>query len=85
MSIFGISILDFYGLSFIASFFTEFTSVVSSLVNYLTNTHFYSVLSGLFSQKVEVKPSTNILGMGTNNNSSTGSETSIENNSKINE
>ena len=85
MSIFGISILNFYGLSFIASFYSEFTSLVGNLVNYLTNTHFYSVLSGLFGQKVDVKPATNILGMGTNNNSSTGSETSIENNSKINE
>jgi hypothetical protein len=90
MTIFGISILDFYGLSFLASFYSEITSVVGNIVNYLTNTHFYSVLSGLFSSKVDVKqPSKTILGLGTTDSSSTGNETRNENsiakNSKINE
>jgi hypothetical protein len=85
MGIFGISILDFYGLSFIASFFSEINSITGSLINYLTNTHFYNVLSSLFSQKVDVKPTTNILGMGTTDSITTTSETSNKNNSKINE
>ena len=73
MSIFGISILDFYGISFLVSFYTEFTSIIGNIVNYLTNTHFYIVLSGLFGSKVEVKQPTNILGMRTIDSSSTGS------------
>jgi hypothetical protein len=85
MSIFGISILDFYGLSFIASFYSEFTSLFGNLVNYLTNTHFYNVLSGLFVSKEVIQPSKNILGLGTSDSISTRSETNSENNSKINE
>jgi hypothetical protein len=79
MSIFGISILDFYGISFIASFYAEITSILGNITGYLTNTHFYSILSGLFTQKVEVVETNNAL--RTNNKSSTGSE----NGSKINQ
>jgi len=89
MTIFGISILDFYGLSFIASFYTEFTSLLGNMVNYLTNTHFYTVLSGLFTSKIEVvQPTKEILGVRTIDSNSTtietGNETSFKNNSKIN-
>jgi hypothetical protein len=72
MTIFGISILDFYGLSFIASFYSEISSLLGNVVNYLTNTHFYTVLSGLFSSKVESKQaSKTILGLGTTDSIST--------------
>lgn len=84
MTIFGISILDFYGVSFLISFYTEITYIVGNIINYLTHTHFYNVLSDLFGSKVEIKQLTNILRMRTNNSSSTGSETSNESNSKIN-
>jgi hypothetical protein len=88
MTIFGISILDFYGLSFLASFYSEFTSLIGNVVNYLTNTHFYTVLSSLFTTKVEVKQPSSILGMREINSSSTGNETrnetGIQKNSKIN-
>jgi len=85
MTIFGISILDFYGVTFLISFYTEITSIVGNIINYLTHTQFYNVLSGLFTSKIEVKQPTSILGMRTNNSSSTGSQTSNESNSKINE
>nr|YP_009487263.1 hypothetical protein [Russula foetens]AWB36165.1 hypothetical protein [Russula foetens] len=90
MAIFGISVLDFYGLSFLASFYTELTSIVGNIVNYLTNTHFYNVLAGLFSSKIEVKQaSKEILRLGTTDPISTGNETrnenSVQKNSKINE
>jgi hypothetical protein len=83
--------MDFYGLTFLASFYTEITSVIGNIVNYLTNTHFYNVLSGLFASKEEVKQqsSSSILGLGTTDSSSarneTRSETSVPKNSKINE
>jgi hypothetical protein len=38
MTIFGISILEIYGISFIAAFFTELGSVLANVVNYLANT-----------------------------------------------
>ena len=53
--------MDFYGISFIASFYTEIISILGNITTYLTNTHFYSVLSGLFGSKVEIDKPTNIL------------------------
>lgn len=53
MTIFGISILDIYGISFISAFFTEFISIFGNIVKYLTQTQFYSVVSGLFASKIE--------------------------------
>jgi len=72
MAIFGISVLDFYGISFIASFYSEFIYIIGNTITYLTSTHFYSVLSGLFGSKVEIEKPTNIL--RSNNQSSTRSE-----------
>jgi hypothetical protein len=61
MTIFGISFLDFYGITFIASFFTEISFILGNIVNYLTGTHFYSVISGLFGTKVEIDKPTNVM------------------------
>jgi len=81
MTIFGISMLDIYGISVIVSFYTEFTSILGNIVNYLTNTHFYSVLTGLFSSKTEIEKPSSIL--GSINKDTTRIETRNENNSKI--
>lgn len=81
MTIFGISLLDVYGISIIAKFYLEFVSILGNIINYLTHTHFYAVLSGLWASKVEIKEPSNVLGLGTNNKNATGSE----NSSKIND
>src|ERR1700744_4775090 len=52
MAIFGISMLDIYGLSIFSAFFTEITYITTNIINYLTNTHFYSLISGFFGYKV---------------------------------
>ncbi len=52
MSIFGISMLDIYGLSIITAFVIEISFITGNVLNYLTNTHFYTVISGLFGLKV---------------------------------
>jgi hypothetical protein len=54
MTIFGISILDLYGISFLASFYTEFITVLGNIINYLTNTHFYTTLFGLSNYKADI-------------------------------
>jgi hypothetical protein len=60
MTIFGISILEIYGISFIAAFFTELGSVLANVVNYLANTQIYTTISGLFGAKAVIeKPSSN--------------------------
>jgi hypothetical protein len=53
MSIFGISMLDLYGLSIISAFITEITSISANIINYLTNTKFYSIISGYLGYKIE--------------------------------
>jgi len=55
MSIFGISMLDLYGLTFLSALFTEISFITGNIVNYLTNTSFYGIISGFFGHKVEVK------------------------------
>src|ERR1700744_4768736 len=52
MAIFGISMIDIYGLSIFSAFFTEITYITTNIINYLTNTHFYSLISGFFGYKV---------------------------------
>jgi hypothetical protein len=79
MTIFGISILDIYGFSVIANFYLEFISILGNIINYLTHTNFYTILSGLWATKVEIKEPSSIL--RTNNKNATGSESS----SKIND
>jgi len=84
MSIFGISILDFYGISFLVSFYTELTSIVGNVINYLTNTHFYETLAGLFSNKVEKVENPSKFQF--NLNERTSNETNgVSKNSKIND
>jgi len=53
MSIFGISMLDLYGLSIISAFITEITSISANVINYLTNTKFYSIISNYLSYKMK--------------------------------
>ena len=84
MSIFGISILDFYGISFLVSFYTELTSIVGNVINYLTNTHFYDTLAGLFENKVEKVENPSKFQF--NLNERTSNETNgVSKNSKIND
>lgn len=51
MSIFGISLLDNFGIEFISNFFKEIKFIFSNTIDYLTNTHFYMYLTKLFSTK----------------------------------
>jgi len=54
MSIFGISMLDIYGINILTNLFNEITHVITNITKYLTNTQFYNALSDLFgSKKVE--------------------------------
>ena len=54
MGIFGISLIDNFGLDFITNFITEIKVIAYSITNYLSNTHFYSFIASLFSKKEEV-------------------------------
>lgn len=72
MSIFGISMLDIYGLSIISAFITEITEVTGNIVSYLSNTKFYTIISGFLGFKVE-SPKTR---MSTVDQSSTGDKES---------
>lgn len=51
MSIFGISMFDIYGFDIFYNLFKELNSIFSSMIDYLTNTHFYSILKNLFENK----------------------------------
>jgi hypothetical protein len=51
MSIFGISMFDIYGFDIFYKLFKELNSIFSSMIDYLTNTHFYSILKNLFENK----------------------------------
>jgi hypothetical protein len=53
MTIWGISVMDLYGLSFISAFYVEIISITGNIVNYLTNTKFYFYLSNLLGYKTE--------------------------------
>jgi hypothetical protein len=53
MSIFGISMLDLYGLTFLSALFTEISFITTNIFQYLTNTSFYGIISGFFGHKVE--------------------------------
>jgi hypothetical protein len=78
MTIFGISILEIYGISFIAAFFIELWVVFGNVVSYLTNTQIYTTISGLFGAKVAIKESaTKIKSMKEINSNSTGSKEKI--------
>jgi hypothetical protein len=49
ISIFGISLLDNFGMEFISNLFKEIKIILGNTVNYLTNTNFYIFLNKLFS------------------------------------
>lgn len=51
MTIFGISLLDNFGIEFISNVFKEIKFIFSNTIDYLTNTHFYKYLTKLFSTK----------------------------------
>jgi hypothetical protein len=51
MSIFGISMFDIYGFDIFYNFFKEIYSIFSYMRDYLSNTHFYSILKNLFDKK----------------------------------
>ena len=54
MAIFGISLFDNFGIDFISKFLNEIRFITASIVGYFTNTHFYSVIAGLFSSKEDI-------------------------------
>ena len=83
MSIFGISMLDIYGLTFLSALITEISFITGNIVAYLTNTHFYSIISGLFGYKVETP--TKLIPLNRNDKGSTGISTQLKENSKISE
>jgi hypothetical protein len=66
MSIFGISLLDNFGIEFISNFIKEFKFVLGNTLDYLTNTHFYKYLTDIFLKKGELPSSEK-----TNNNRTT--------------
>jgi hypothetical protein len=70
MSIFGISMLDLYGLTFLSALFTEISFITGNIVNYLTNTKFYGIISGILGHKLDT-PKTR---MGAIDKSSAGNE-----------
>lgn len=51
MSIFGISMFDIYGFDIFYNLFKEIYSIFSNMRDYLSNTHFYSILKNLFDKK----------------------------------
>jgi hypothetical protein len=53
MSIFSLSLIDNLGFEFIKDFLTEFKSVFTNIIDYLTNTQFYEYLTNLYSTKEE--------------------------------
>jgi hypothetical protein len=57
MSIFGISLLENFGLEFISNFMKELKFVLGNTLDYLTSTHFYKYLTVIFSKKGEVSTS----------------------------
>jgi hypothetical protein len=81
MSIFGISMLDIYGLSFITAFFAELTTITGNIINYLSNTKFYSYLGSLFGHKVTpIKETSTMISINSN---STGVQTESKGINKV--
>jgi hypothetical protein len=81
MSIFGLSMLDLYGLTIFSALFTEITHIIGNIVNYLTNTHFYQTLIGLLGYKTETP--TKMESMNRTDSGSTKLPKEIEGKSKI--
>ena len=53
VTIFGISLLDNFGIEFLELFLREIRIVIGNIIDYLTNTHFYKYLTKLFSREDE--------------------------------
>jgi hypothetical protein len=53
VTIFGISLLDNFGIEFISNVFKEIKFIFSNTIDYLTNSHFYKYLTKLFSTRNE--------------------------------
>jgi hypothetical protein len=90
ISIFGISLLENFGIEHIQHLFNEIRFIIGNIIDYLTNTHFYNYLTELFSNKEDNSSNekTNQSGSLTKENrrQTIGSEESIgksEGNSKI--
>jgi hypothetical protein len=54
VSIFGISLIDNFGIEFITNFYKEIRVITYSIINYLSDTSFYSFIASLFSTKDKV-------------------------------
>jgi hypothetical protein len=52
MGIFGISLLDNFGLGFLKNFITEIRDITYSVIDYLSNTQFYNYLNNLFNKEI---------------------------------
>lgn len=58
MAIFGMSLMDNFGLDFLNNFFMELKIVLGNTVDYLTNSRFYSYLNKLFTNEVPTSEKT---------------------------
>jgi hypothetical protein len=58
MAIFGMSVMDNFGLDFLNNFFMELKIVLGNTVDYLTNSRFYSYLNKLFTNEVTTSEKT---------------------------
>lgn len=54
VSIFGISLIDNFGIEFLSNFIKETKIITYSIISYLSETHFYKYLSELFSVKEDI-------------------------------
>jgi hypothetical protein len=60
MAIFSISLIDNFGFEFITNLSKEIKVIAYSIINYFSNTHFYSFVASLFSIKKEVTNETEV-------------------------
>jgi hypothetical protein len=60
LSIFGISVLDNFGLEFLSNFLSEIRIVTASIIGYLSATEFYSFVVSLFRFKEDISNQTKI-------------------------
>lgn len=66
--------IDIYGLSIFSAFFAEISFITGNIINYLSNTKFYGIISGFLGYKFET-PKTR---MGSIDKSSTGNQESYK-------
>jgi hypothetical protein len=60
ITIFGISVIDTFGLGFMINFLKEIRLITSNIVTYLSETQFYSFIASLFSSKENVTSPTKV-------------------------